>query len=89
MSIMCCHTTVGADVFPTFIKALRAAGIRIIKEEEIMDDHARGVEEYVAVDNLDYEGVSRVAIEVYPDGERPNLESRCEVIVPETANERG
>lgn len=38
------------------------------------------VEEYLAVDDRMHDGISRIAIEVYPTGQRPDLESRCEVI---------
>ncbi|MBI2639337.1 MAG: hypothetical protein HYW90_00380 [Candidatus Sungbacteria bacterium] len=37
------------------------------------------VEEYLAVDDHDDDGISRVAIEVYPYGHRPNLEGRCTI----------
>lgn len=36
-------------------------------------------EEYLAVEDHDCDGQSRVAIEVYPEGKRPDLESRVQV----------
>lgn len=38
------------------------------------------VEEYLSVDDRDCDGISRVAIEVYPRDNRPDLEARCQII---------
>lgn len=38
------------------------------------------VEEYLSVNNQDCDGISQIAIEVYPKGKRPNLESRTQII---------
>ncbi len=40
------------------------------------------VEEYISVEDRGCDGVSRIAIEVYPEGERPDLESRVKVLEP-------
>lgn len=95
---LCCHTTVGTSIFDGIIRALKAAKIKIIHEEEVVDCHATGVEslrkvifisrtgkrmaaeEYVEVDDQTHNGISLVATEIYPDGQRPDLESRRETV---------
>ena len=38
------------------------------------------LEEYISVEDHDCDGISRIAIEVYLEGERPDLESRVQTI---------
>lgn len=45
----------------------------------IPDGRKMVVEEYLAVDDRDCDGTSVIAIEVYPEGERPDLESQTQV----------
>lgn len=40
------------------------------------------VEEYLSMDDHDCDGISRIAIEVYPESKRPDLESRVQVLDP-------
>ncbi len=45
----------------------------------VPDGRKMAVEEYLAVDDRDCDGTSVIAIEVYPEGERPDLESQTQV----------
>lgn len=57
---------------------LRKATFRIPDRRKGLELMA--VEEYLSVDNPDCDGISRIAIEVYPEGKRPDLESRVEIL---------
>ncbi len=43
-------------------------------------DSGMVVEEYLSVEDQDCDGISRIAIEVYREEERPDLESRVQVL---------
>lgn len=90
------HITIGGDLFDGFLKALETLGINYHTEELnksraftdgkalrraiFQPDANRSkivVEEHIVVDDP---GVTRIAIEVYTAGKRPDLESRRKIL---------